>query len=670
VLLLLEGGLYRQYVLREVAPLPPIGGDQTVYLLKSYRIHQSFHEQGLFLGLVKAFQEPSPNGLLHPIAAALGYFLLGPSRLSALTVNFLAFALFEVVLAYYLLWRTRRWAVVFLGLGLLLTAATINQRLGGLLDFRFDFPVMCLYGVFLCLVLRSRIFLLRKWAVAAAAAAAALVLYRFFTGAYLAGMAFLFALWCGWQWLRLRSSPESRQQARQRSTGLVLVVLIVAVLCLPVVILQFRPLWDYYGVNHLLGGDRDIRAREFGVETTWAALTFYPRSLYQQHTGHLFVALGVAALLACLVLGLWRRNSTTRPERSDQRASAVCLTLALLVPLLLLTLGVSKSPVVGGIFVPPLLCLVLLPAIGLADRLPGSADLSSRLFGGLAGVALACGVATLLAAQVRPHVPECPDPQGKQLLALYNAIDHSIEEHGLTSPVLGADMINGFLCGPAVDVTLFEHSGQFRNIGHSISTTVMAVNEADVLAQARQSDFVIVTDIPEVSGGGFDYPFHDSMIKIRPRLREMCDREFLFLGEFQIMGAPRRLYERPRVTVQSRYPDWVDREGLTIKGRSAVLHRFPVVQLTGAYLPRLLKGKLQATAWLESGAEVPAVVQEGPGESYHLMLRLDQAPVGERDVTVRVRFDQWFVPRDLGINPDPRQLTVRKPHEVRLGAVP
>jgi hypothetical protein len=666
VLVLLEAGLYRQYVLHEVVPLPPAFVDQTVYLGKSYRIHQSFRDHGLRPTLVKAFTEPCPNGVLQPIAAALVYFVSGPSRLGALTVNFLAFALFQFALVYYLLWRTRRWSVAFLGPGLLLTAATIAQPCGGLIDFRFDFPVMCLYGVLLCLVLRSQTFLLRRWSAAVGVAGAVLILFRFFTGVYLAGIASFFVLWCLLRWLRSRNNPADRRAVRQRIAGVLLAGLIATSLSLPVAVFHARAVWNYYGGNVLLGGDRDIRIKEFGIETTWDALTFYPRSIYHQHTGQIFLVLCLGTALACLGLGwLWRKTDTRPLQWLDRRASAIYLALAVAVPLTLLTLAPSKSPVVGGICVAPLLCLALLPAVGLADRLPARAGLVSGLFPGLAALALVCGGGFQLGALARPFLPGYGDPDRQQLQALYDTIDRAIQHDHLTSPVLSTDMLHDFLLGPTIDVALFERSGKLRNLGQSLlGSTVFAVSENDVLLAARRSDFVLVHDSAE---GG--YPFNQAMTRLRPRLREVCEREFLLLAEFRILGVKWHLYQRPLATLQSRYPDWLDRDGLTITGSSALFRRFPVVQVTGRYCPELLGGRLGVKAALVSGEEVPVVVEELGGH-YRLTVRLDDVPLAEKEVAVQVRFDRWFVPRDLGIGQDRRQLAVRKPDDVRLRPLP
>jgi hypothetical protein len=544
-MLVLEACLCARYIRRQVQPLPPWGWDQAAYLTRSYHIHQAMRDQGLLPALNQAVREYSPFGVLQPIAAALVHRLIGgPSRLGALAINLLAFVLLQVVLAWFLLWRTRRWTIALFGVGLLLTAGTTHLVYGGLLDFRFDFPVMCLYGVFLCLVLRSDCFARPRWAIAAGAAGAFVVLFRFFSGVYLGGMAVCFALaQCG-QWWRGRTRPEARRWARQRLLGLLLAMLTTLLVALPMARFQVQPFWNYYVANHWLGGDRDIRKKEFGVETFWPAVTFYGRSLCKDHTGILFLTLGLGTALACLA-PCWarRRADLDEPPRSASRAALGVLALALGVPLLLLTVSPSKSPIVGNIAVPPLLLLLLLPVIRLADCRPPGDALMSRLFAVLAGTALVCGGGVLGRTLTRPFVQEYLSPTDReQVNALYDAVDRAVRTGRFTSPVMGTDVMQDIFHPLTIDATLCERTGSLHGLSASLGDTVLPITEAEALARTRRSDLVLLTDAREA--GVAVYPFHGCMTKIRPRLREVCDREFLFLGEFIIQGQSRRLYAR------------------------------------------------------------------------------------------------------------------------------
>src|SRR5204863_9722929 len=118
LLLAVQYGMFRQYAEREVTWCYPVGYDQTAYLARSYACHQHILDRGPGQGVLSALEQQVPNGLVFEAEAGLLYLVLGPSRLTALTLNFLHFALFQIALLGTLRWYSGRWALAFLGLGL------------------------------------------------------------------------------------------------------------------------------------------------------------------------------------------------------------------------------------------------------------------------------------------------------------------------------------------------------------------------------------------------------------------------------------------------------------------------------------------------------------------------------------------------------------------------
>src|SRR5262249_9871872 len=221
-------GMFRVYAEREVTWCYPRGYDQTVYLTRSYACYEQIIKDGPLQGVLSALRQPLANGLVFELEASLLFLVLGPSRLSALTLSFAHFALFQVVLAGTLRWRTGRWGPAFLGVGLLLTAATTLYHHGGMAHVPLHFVAFCLYGVCLCAVLRSGVFASWRWSLAAGAAAAWLVLTRHLSAVYLAGACagFLGLLGLG----LLRRDPGRRRLTGRRVAGLLLAGLTLAAL--------------------------------------------------------------------------------------------------------------------------------------------------------------------------------------------------------------------------------------------------------------------------------------------------------------------------------------------------------------------------------------------------------------------------------------------------------
>ena len=152
LLFVLEYGLFSQYVVRELAWAPPGYHDQSVYLGQSYDIFETIVSEGVWKGIVRGWRESGANGTQLSIQGALLYLFLGTSRLTALTLNFAYFLLFQAALAATLRWYSGRWSAAFLGIGLALTAKSTFLGAGGMMDFRIDFVASCLFGTFICVV--------------------------------------------------------------------------------------------------------------------------------------------------------------------------------------------------------------------------------------------------------------------------------------------------------------------------------------------------------------------------------------------------------------------------------------------------------------------------------------------------------------------------------------
>ncbi len=368
LLLVIEYVLFRGYVHREVEWAYPAAWDQCVYLSHSYQTYEIMQQGGLWLGIKHGASIPFANGLMLHLQASLFFQVLGPSRLSALTLNFLYYALFQCILAGTLRWYSGRWNLAWLGLGILLAAGTPFYGAGGLMDFRIDFIAWCLFGAVLSLIMRSRVFASWGWSAAVGVAAALLILFRYLTAAYLAAiLGSVFLGLCGLLIAR-RHNDSDRRQHHRRLGGLALVAAMVLLLAGPIVWHRHDVIRAYY-LGQFGTGEATVRQQEFGVHNRWDQLLFYPRSIKMDHTGRHFLLVAGLALAGSLIAG-WFRTPVGRPSTDPEvprLAAAGALAAAFCaVPLTILTLFGSPSPVVGSIVVPALVWLVVLAAIGLS----------------------------------------------------------------------------------------------------------------------------------------------------------------------------------------------------------------------------------------------------------------------------------------------------------------
>src|SRR5262249_25488410 len=152
--------------------------------------------------------------------------------------------------------------------------------------------------------------------------AAALVLFRFLTLVYFAGILSTFlAIAFVRLWATPRGSAECLRRARSVQ-GTVLAALVLVTLTAPWLWHNRRAIWAYYVVGHFTGTEKGIRAVEVGLVTRLDHLLFYPKNLLFEHVGLVMaVAVGVAAVAALLLRWLPHPRVVATPGRFDMAAA-------------------------------------------------------------------------------------------------------------------------------------------------------------------------------------------------------------------------------------------------------------------------------------------------------------------------------------------------------------
>jgi len=129
---------------------------------------------------------------------------------------------------------------------------------------------------------------------------------------------------------------------------------------------------------------------------------------------------------------------------------------------------------------------------------------------------------------------------------------------------------------------------------------------------------------------------------------------------------------RPSLRVEPTYPDWLGEDGTTLYGGTAELRQFPSITLRGTtnggvHFPD--DGHtVAATLEIEGHAPmpVPATYADTNGQ-YTIHLSFPPLDTSNDVVAaIRLHFNRFFVPKDLGINDDTRHLVVNPPTSVHL----
>jgi hypothetical protein len=353
-----EALIFYVHVARDVAPFYPPRFDQLSFYLATYDLIGAVHAKGLGALLDELLQPRNATGTTFVIQGALLALIGGENRTTILSINLSYLLVLQLVFFFVIRSRTGRTDYAWVGMALLLSSHTLFNAAGGIYDYRIDFSAFCLYGICACLIVWSGSFRHTGRLFVVVVACIFLVYHRFFTIIYVAGVLgglLAIQIYEIWQ----SSSTGRKTVAVRQARNILLSGIMIAVVCLPRLYLSRSAIYGYYVMGHVLGDEKFIRANEVGLHTVAGHLFFYPGSILVKHVGPVI-------LLIAGALMSWRLWSErvplsallTRPYKF--RREFISLGVAVLIPIMVLTTNIAKSPVVGGIVVVPILLAMVL----------------------------------------------------------------------------------------------------------------------------------------------------------------------------------------------------------------------------------------------------------------------------------------------------------------------
>ena len=324
ILIALERCPFCNFYFREIAWYPPQKLRPSRFSERSLPTGRSRFVKRRRRAVERPLTTSNPSGLLLPIEGAFASLVIGGTRLPQLGVLFIAFAVLQLIAfsTAQVAWHTRAYG--YMALGLILCQTTAWFWAGGLFDFRLDFIAHCLYGIWACAVIRSSLFLDRRWAIVSGLLGAFLVLHRFLSIIYLFGVCAGFVVACVVVGFIARRG-DLTERLKRRFYNLALSFGIVVVIVSPVLFINQKAIKDYYLVGHTEGQEKYVRASEFGIHDLADHLLFYPKSILFDHLGEAFglgFALAIVAGLITPLLLPFRHLQCTRRASSRRDNSA------------------------------------------------------------------------------------------------------------------------------------------------------------------------------------------------------------------------------------------------------------------------------------------------------------------------------------------------------------
>ncbi len=457
--------------------------------------------------------------------------MFGASRLTALSLNFFYFALLQVFLFQTIKKITNRYLFGFLLIGILLSTRSFFI-LGGAYDFRIDFMALCLFGMFVSSILNSNIFLNKKWALISAAMAFFLITIRFITASYIGCIALVMFFYYGGLCLLQRNVHENRQRVMN-----IVLFSVIVMLCVAPILWWHRDLiYSYYVVGHYTSMEKLMRAREAGVINFYTNLIYYPVTFYREHLGGRTVAKIVSVLIflamSCLVSSFMKNKQAGLKSNWNYQNTFIFLSVCMVVPIIILTLDQSKSPIVPGIILIPFILFITLSIGFFYEKIFLVTAKANELMMVITLFFLINGLNNYL-SHTSSH-SRLYDQRMVVVTTMINDIGNYAVKVGWQNVSISADQIADYLIYPVAPL-YYEMHHVLLNVSPGLGATeVNPETKERAIEKLKKSHFFIAN----ISGyvPNKIYPFEISIANDRAFLREVANKLFRVLGKYRING--------------------------------------------------------------------------------------------------------------------------------------
>jgi hypothetical protein len=672
VLISVEALLFWAFYAREIAPYPPQNFDQAVYLTQTYTLQEQVSTGGLGEFWRELWSPNHASTLALPIEGALFGLIVGGARfpqLCVLLVGFCALQIFAFSTARAV-FRDRVYGIVVLGL--ILSQSTLWFWAGGLFDFRIDFLAYCLYGIWVCAVIRSNLFTDRRWAIACGLIGALLVLHRFLAVLYIVGVCGGFAAFCALILFLTRKQVDVGRQMKHRLLNLALMLVVFAAIVSPILFINWTTIYNKYGYAQFIY-EKDIRAREFGVFSLSDNLLFYPRSIVLDHLGQSFLWASAIGFAGALLARLLCKSVRIADSTGDRDSKTVLLEIIFLLgaisgPIILLTFDISKSPVIGGIVGVPAALLVVSLIARIAPKLGYHGYTRAyKLLLASALLIFLLGVFNQFSHSSQHTMQATQRRDLKRVAELDRWLVDYANEHNWPSPEISFDVISGWFLAEAITASGYEQTGglvKFRS-GFGNAGELMGIDRSQALPLLAQSDFVLFSTLPKTGL----YPFYQKISEYWHDLKDWADKNMTVARIIPFNSFTLTVYVRPSAEILNLSGDWITSRGIMISANRGDLERFPEIRLSGPANFSLLPKVPTVSAAIEREAGSIALCSSLRVADKRYEILIDASSIKNLPpdpVYVSLKYDTFFVPRELGLNADTRELVIPAPDRVEL----
>jgi hypothetical protein len=523
LLLLGEFALFDQVGAQHHTWVYPRWNDQIQYLTESYLAYEDAKANGFAHAFKNTLLNPSAQGTLHDTAALIVFTLAGASRSAALSLNMVGLILLQVAVFSWAWWRWKAPAAGLVGAALLLTLRSPwLVAPGSALDFRLDWPAVCLFGVALVAAEWSHGFRSSRGAVLFGLAVGLTLLTRFLTGAYFAVIFLVFALWVCWSADRWR-----------RLGNLALAGVVAALVAGPIFWLNRKHIETYYFIGHFSGPESRVRASgmDAAESIAWVVGKALDVHLGQTYGWVLLGCLGAGVILA-LLRPVSPRDDSFEPVGT--RGSWVPGATFAVVPLLILSIHYQKTEQVVGIAMPG---LVILSLHVLMQVLKASNRAAQQWF-----AVSVIGIAAVIfgVRMIRDPHPQWLKSDARHTAALADYIVRTSEAKGLAMPRIAVDRITDSLDAQVLRVICYERKRRWIPFIMTLPTGIQEESPELYWERLKSSDYVFLTR----EGDEGRWPYDRQLAQMRPQTLAWAEENLRAVEEFPMAQQRMVLFER------------------------------------------------------------------------------------------------------------------------------
>jgi hypothetical protein len=508
---------------RHAAWVYPRWFDQVQYLREAYDAGDRMRAGGFAAGAQDALAHVSPQGSLHGFFALLVFAVAGPSRLSALGVNLVAFVVLQAVTFLAVRRISGSYALAWAAVGLL--AALQGPWSGGpgsAADFRLDWMAACAYGAALGVAVAGSGFRSVRWALLLGAAVGVVLLTRYLCAVY---FAIIYAALFFW----LLARP-----GRWRRCGCLALSGVVAAGIAAVPFWRARAvIYSYYWVGHFAGPEAALRNSHMGG---WSSARWMASELLFAQVGPAAAILGAgaaAAFLAASLLNARGGGAPSGPARPSGDAWAVAVAF-FAAPVAVLGVHPDKVSQPLAVIVPAAAWIIILAWLHLGRRAGRGAVAAT-----CSAVAVA-GAVLFVKAQERNPLRDGMDAEFREVNALGDYLFFRSEESGLSRPRIAVTWWLDSLNAGSFETLGRERHGRWLHFTGILPTGLFPAAPAVVMERLAAADFVcLVTRAPQ------EWPFDRQMAAMLPEMSAWCAANLRQVGALDTAEFSATVYERP-----------------------------------------------------------------------------------------------------------------------------